>query len=216
MISGNTLAGINIQSAGSDSNTIRGNYIGTDATGTAGVPNASSGIVIGNGDANVVGGPAVADGNVISSNIGCNVCVFGPATNTDIRNNLLGTNADATATLLGSSWGIMVSGDPSGTTAINNNTVGGNGIGIYITASVGILGYFQAGNTIGTDQTGATILSNTGDGLYFDGGASVWQFGLGKIAYNGGNGVGIVGAATSNIWVSNNNEIHDNGGLGID
>ena len=49
VISGNTDYGVDISGAGTDSNSVVGNYIGTDAAGTADLGNATDGVAIRNG-----------------------------------------------------------------------------------------------------------------------------------------------------------------------
>jgi hypothetical protein len=63
--------------SGSDGNTIAGNKIGTDATGTASLPNQSGGIVIAPGTSNdTIGGTTAGAGNLIAYNGGSGVVVF--------------------------------------------------------------------------------------------------------------------------------------------
>src|SRR5581483_10328824 len=89
--------------------TISGNYIGTNAAGTAANPNGSmrtdngvpytalSSAIVVVGSPNVtIGGATAAAGNVISGNTN-GIDAAGP--NTIIQNNLIGTNASASATL---------------------------------------------------------------------------------------------------------------------
>ena len=44
MLSGNALAGVWISGQGTDDNVVAGNFIGTDAAGTAPLPNAKDGV----------------------------------------------------------------------------------------------------------------------------------------------------------------------------
>jgi len=68
VISGNGSYGVRLRGA---SNRVEGNYIGTDATGTAPLPNLSDGIRIDSeGTGNVVGGTDPAARNVIAANAG--------------------------------------------------------------------------------------------------------------------------------------------------
>ena len=52
MISGNEYAGMGISDAGTEFNVVAGNYIGTNAAGTAALPNGSDGLFIGGGEEN--------------------------------------------------------------------------------------------------------------------------------------------------------------------
>src|SRR5262249_34743716 len=73
IISGNNVQGIFIEttdalSADSSNNTIQGNYIGTDATGTAALGNSSAGIFIQDSTNTTIGGTDASVRNVISGN----------------------------------------------------------------------------------------------------------------------------------------------------
>jgi CSLREA domain-containing protein len=86
IISGNGGEGVLIKDTEAMSNTISGNYIGTDASGTAALPNADDGIEITDGASyNVIGGATPGEGNVISGNGGHGVYVEGNGT---IRNTV--------------------------------------------------------------------------------------------------------------------------------
>jgi CSLREA domain-containing protein len=92
--------------AGSNANLIQGNLIGTDRSGNAPLPNASAGIgivaaghLLGSAD-NVVGGPQLGAGNVISANTGAGVWLSGfvgasllIVSNTRIQANRIGESA---------------------------------------------------------------------------------------------------------------------------
>jgi hypothetical protein len=77
---------------GAHENTIAGNLIGTDASGESPLGNAGDGINLGNPDvfANVVGGTADGEGNVIAHNGEDGVVVSGPETvsNAILRNSI--------------------------------------------------------------------------------------------------------------------------------
>ncbi len=68
VISGNTGDGIDIVSGGA---TVQGNFIGTNAAGTAALPNSGSGILI-SGGSGTIGGTTAGAGNVISGNNSAN------------------------------------------------------------------------------------------------------------------------------------------------
>ena len=71
VISGNTLQGVLIDGAGTNNNTISGNYIGTNAAGNAAVANGQGGIAIANSAANnIIGGTVTGAGNRIARNAG--------------------------------------------------------------------------------------------------------------------------------------------------
>jgi len=89
IISGNTFQGVQITGAGSTSNTVAGNYIGTDRAGTAAVPNGSIGVGIwGSANANTIGGTGANEGNIIAFNGSDGIWVGSPASDAnEIRAN---------------------------------------------------------------------------------------------------------------------------------
>jgi hypothetical protein len=146
-------------------NTIQGNYIGTDVTGTAGIGNAI-GIEL-SYVANVsVGGSVPGAGNVISAarsgNTGVRVYAFGTSTSgIVIQGNKIGTNAAGTAALGNTGEGIWAS--IGGSASILGNVVAASGLnGI----SLGTGSFTVKGNWIGTDVTGTLDLRNTWSGIY--------------------------------------------------
>jgi hypothetical protein len=69
VISGNGTYGMLIWGSGKDGNTVEGNYIGTDVSGTVALPNGESGVYIGVGaENNTIGGAADGEGNLIAFN----------------------------------------------------------------------------------------------------------------------------------------------------
>jgi hypothetical protein len=75
IISGNGQSGILMQDFTSNSNSIRGNIIGLDATGTTVVPNQRYGVEIAGGEYNQIGGMVAGAGNVISGNLAGGVSI---------------------------------------------------------------------------------------------------------------------------------------------
>ncbi len=182
VISGNATDGIVVQAP---SNTIQNNYIGTNATGSAGLGNGANGIHLVSGalggsgwsiayhsDNNVVGG--VGMGNVVSGNGNVGIYVHNDGSAPDgniIRGNRVGTRADGTAALP-NSRGIFL-GTPintiiGGTNAGEGNLVSGNLYdGIYVTGSNAVI----QGNKIGTDLSGLASIPNgtAGAGFQYSG-----------------------------------------------
>jgi CSLREA domain-containing protein len=112
----NGFSGPAIHLSGS-SNKVEGNFIGTDASGTAGLGNTSYGVFVGSGTAgNIVGGTSPAARNVISGNGGDGVLLQHTGNN-KIQGNLIGTTKDGISPLGNLVHGVAISG--------NNNTVGG-------------------------------------------------------------------------------------------
>lgn len=136
LISGNQAgdSGVGVQiglagtAAGAVSDTtVAGNRIGTDAAGTAAIPNGVGGIDVTDGVAGLtIGGTAAGAGNVISGNAGNGIQV-NPTTATVsglvIFANLIGTDAGGTAALPNTGNGVEVDADAAGF------AIGGTGSG---------------------------------------------------------------------------------------
>src|SRR5205085_144068 len=131
VISGNFNNGILIENGGGAAgvgNIIQGNYVGTNAAGTAAIPNqAGGGIVINNCQNNLVGGTAPGAGNLVSGNLlqGIHIASgFPAATGNVVQGNLVGTDISGTSALGNGSWGVGIV-TPAGGLIATNNTVGG-------------------------------------------------------------------------------------------
>src|SRR6266542_3348043 len=173
LISGNQSNGIWIVSSGASGNQIRGNLIGTNASGTAALPNAARGVDIDAGATNnVVGG--VTDGsprNIISGNNLDGVLIQGSTTtNNLVQGNYIGTDINGTAALDNGLDGVFVTGINNtigGLTAGARNIISGNGSsGIEIgTATANVV----QGNYIGTDINGTAEIENGENGVLVSG-----------------------------------------------
>jgi hypothetical protein len=174
VISGNQNDGVVISGQGTDQNVVAGNFIGTDASGTAPLGNAYQGLDIDSGASdNTIGGQVGAGGNVISGNDNCGIYVVDSGTSGNlITGNLVGTDVTGTQPL-GNAYQGMYFG--SGT---SDNTIGGvtAGLGNVISANDnggiwldGSSDDLVEGNMIGTDITGTVALGNTYSGIYMSG-----------------------------------------------
>jgi len=158
IISGNGGQGIALSGAGTTGNTIAGNYIGTNANGTAKVPNTVNGVAISqDADGNTIGGSATGSGNVISGNTGVGVWLDGsPGDGNVIAGNRIGTNAAGSAALGNGLNGIAVS--MCDDTEVLNNLISGNSSsGISGSVSNGTI---IRGNRIGTNAAGTGVIPN--------------------------------------------------------
>ncbi|WP_422928475.1 beta strand repeat-containing protein [Singulisphaera sp. PoT] len=166
----NRFPGNGIELRGNGGNTIIGNFIGTNAAGTAALPNGGSGISILDSPTNTIGGAVSASRNIISGNGTNGILVdlndakaSAPATGSNsssnlIQNNYIGLNASATATLnnkLGN--GVFINN--SAGNQVVGNTVSGNSIGVQI-GGTSSTNNVLAGNFIGTDPLGSVPLGN--------------------------------------------------------
>jgi CSLREA domain-containing protein len=206
---------------------VAGNYIGTNAAGTAAQGNTGSGVFVETGANNTVGGTISADRNVISGNGGHGVRIEGANGNSHrIFGNLIGTDATGTAALGNSNFGVAIiasnSNNVGGTNAAARNVISGNGGGVLISGG-GAGANLVRGNFIGTQADGVSALPNLSSGVAVVNSAGGNQIGgtaagAGNvIAFNGGDGVS-VSSGTNNRVLSN--PIHTNGTnaqhLGID
>jgi Ca2+-binding RTX toxin-like protein len=213
IISGNTGDGVFITGTGTSNNSVQGNYIGTNAAGTADLGNSNNGIRIGGGGAqnNTVGGVTATAGtgvgNVISGNDQRGIVV--DAHDTTIQGNIIGLNAVGSATLANSGGGIthgaVVTGTIIGGTVVGaGNVISGN-VGTGVNLSSTTSNALVAANIIGLDITGTVDLGNTGDGVVIRAANNITIGGTTTaarniISGNTGSGIDVSGASVgSNI-----------------
>ena len=222
VIAGSTEYGILI--SGTNSHTIKGNYIGLNATGTAGIGNGKAGIEISGGASSTIGGTNAADRNVISGNNIAGIGMDGAgATGNTVAGNYIGINAAGTAAI-GNSRGIWISGGVNNTVggviAGSRNIISGNsGAGLIINNSAS--GNMVYNNYIGTDTAGTAGIANTSHGVQLQfsavnniiGGTGANQPNV--IAFNTSDGVWVESAGSDGNIISGNS-IFSNSGLGID
>ncbi len=160
IISGAVDNGVDI-SGGSSGNIVRGNFIGTDVTGTAALGNGGDGVLIEDSPDNQIGGE-ISGGNVISGNDDDGIFISGAAaTNNLIQGNLIGTTADGSGALGNAGDGI----DFSSSNPASNNAVGGTGTAQPNTIAFnGERGIFVSGGT-GNIAFSNSIFSNGGLGI---------------------------------------------------
>jgi CSLREA domain-containing protein len=142
-------------------NVVQGNYIGTNASGTAAVPNIDNfgGAVLVRAPGNTIGGTAPGAGNLISGNSGAGVVIgflFGnvpPATDNVVAGNLIGTLADGVTPLGNTGHGIHIGFFSPGL----RNTIGG----LSASAANTIAFNRGAGVFVETNSNQNAILSNS-------------------------------------------------------
>ena len=228
VISGNTLEGISIVDANAIGNHFRGNFIGTDPTGTMAVANLI-GVNIANGsNGNFIGtnGDGLNDaneGNVISGNTDWGIKLENTGTsNNRISGNRIGTDTAGLAPLP-NRHGMMVWAQAAdniiGTNsdgvgdALEGNLISGNNEVAVVIRGNGTNGTVLAGNRIGIDATGNAKLSNKGGvSILIDEGASGTRIGtnsdnlhdaLERNVISGSAGSGI-GVRTNGITIAGN------------
>lgn len=222
-------------------NTVEGNYIGTDVTGDKALGNNPAGVFIAGGIANVIGGYSIAARNIISGNLksgvqlGSKQAFEGTGGVNEIVGNFIGPDRTGTKALPNGTAGVTVTKDAganiiggSGNVATGRNVISGNqgagllfdGIVSYDSQGQGLFN-FVSWNYVGTQPNGVTPLPNQGPGVWVrngsigvvvGGGAAGGSASPNRIAFNQGPGV-FVESGTSVLVVGNS--ISDNSGLGI-
>jgi hypothetical protein len=204
IISGNAGDGIYIAGA---SNTVIGNLIGVDGSGTVDLGNGGHGIYLTGADGNVIGGTAAGAGNIISGNAGSGIFIDGGSDNTLIQGNRIGTNAAGDAAIANDGKGIDVeSGDATvigGAAAGAGNLISGNvSDGIEVNGTNTVI----AGNYIGVNAAGTAAIGNQLHGIHISGGSGTLVGGTAA-----GSGNVISGNANNGIRVEgSNNTIQGN------
>lgn len=228
VISGNASHGV-LVATGASTNVIQGNFIGTNANGTAALGNNSGGIFSGGTGPDTIGGTVAGARNVISGNLN-NAGIFiqsGTSTGPLIQGNLIGTDVTGTVAL-GNHFGIWLNFGPS----LGNSTIGGAVAGARNVISGNRSdGVFISGNSrnnqlhgnfIGTDISGTQPLGNSGNGVRIAEAAVNNRIGGAfpgegnTIAFNERNGVLLEASSSATGNSIRRNSIFSNGALGID
>jgi hypothetical protein len=171
VISGNTGEGVRLDGALATGNLIRGNYIGTNASGVADLGNSNSGVFIRKAPGNSV------IGNLISGNDGfAGVAICGSvapfpcgggdvgsqssnASGNIVQGNVIGLNADGSGPLKNNGYGVSLDGAPNnvvgGAATGDGNSIAHNSIGVVV---------FNPGAT-GNQLRRNSIHSNVGLGI---------------------------------------------------
>ena len=169
VISGNVYNGVALAFSGTSNNLVEGNYIGTNAAGTAAVPNSLDGIqIIGGATGNIIGGTTAAARNVISGNGTYGVRLSDPGTSSNVvEGDYIGTNAAGTAAVANHFGVGIVNGASSNTvgSTADYNVISGNGWDGVQLLNAGTSYNLVQGNFVGTDPTGKLALANHGSGV---------------------------------------------------
>jgi CSLREA domain-containing protein len=171
LISGNTgrgvLIGGSLGAQVSENNTVVGNWIGTDVTGTLPLANADYGVEC-NDHNNTIGGSAAGAGNLIAFNANGGINTEGGCNGFVIQGNFIGTDATGTIPMGNLGPAISIYGDIGvtigGIGAGEANTIAYNGTGgisgaVWVGASTAAT---IRGNSIHDNLATGIDLSNTG------------------------------------------------------
>ena len=139
---------------------MEGNFIGTNSSGDAALPNSGDGLVLSDGSGNTIGGTVAAAANVISGNSGEGVDLQQESQDI-LQGNFIGTNVNGTSAVGNGESGVVISGGSDitlgGTTASARNVISGNtGSGVALEGDQNLV----LGNFIGTDVNGTSALGN--------------------------------------------------------
>ncbi len=179
IISGNRNDGIGIEGIATGDNSVLGNFVGSDFSGTADLGNGNEGIHIRSSAGNVVGatagtnpaGPCSGACNLVSGNAGDGIVFrFVESTDNVAEGNFVGTDLTGMVPLGNSEAGFRITQEAS------NNRVGGatpearnivsNNLLQGITVGAGANGIAIIGNYIGTDVTGTAEMGNAREGIH--------------------------------------------------
>ena len=209
IISGNDVYGVCVGTDGTTGNVVEGDYIGTNAAGTAAVPNGNSGVYVGyNSSFNTIGGTVAGSANVISGNVDNGVAVASGTYSDLVEGDFIGTRFDGTAAVPNGTNGVEIQGGTTsntvgGTTSSARDVISGNGYaGVLITDS-GTSGNVVEGDDIGTNAAGTAAVPNAGHGVVITAGATANTIGgavagaRDVISGNGNNGVALSVSTTS-------------------
>lgn len=167
IIAGNKDGGVAVMGPAAKNNSIKGNYIGTNVSGTDSIPN-SNGVLLSGASANIIGGSITGEGNVISGNTLAGIALVYSGTRLNkVIGNYIGTNFQGNQ-ILSNHTGVYIKSNA------NKNTIGGAApgernilsgnieMGLAIESSDSNT---VQGNYIGPDITGITPLKLPNDSL---------------------------------------------------
>jgi titin len=209
VISGNRYGlSVHPDGAGGLNNTIEGNYIGTDRTGTLAVGNLTHGVNL----QGAVGSRVI--GNVISGNLQNGMLIIVGAHNSVVRGNRIGTTVSGSQPLGNTGNGILLDASSSNIIGgpatgegniISGNTANGVTLGGTGTSTANLL----QGNHIGTNATGTSAIPNGGNGINVSSGATANTIGGGSagagnvISGNMAGGISVIQGGTGTVIQGN-------------
>ncbi len=206
VISGNLGHGVTITDSGTTNNLIEGNDIGTNAAGSAAVPNHDGVVIVSMASMNNV------ENNVISGNLADGVYISGTGTTSNhVFSNDIGTDATGMHALGNGIYGVAITlGASSNVVGLNDsgsaagNVISANGgDGVYV-VSAGTEHNQVNYNLIGVNVYSFDALGNGGNGIEVTGGATYDSFDNNTVSGNALNGVIVSGSTTTQIQVVNN------------
>jgi hypothetical protein len=166
IVSGNHNHGIALNATNT---TVVGNYIGTNAAGTAAIGNGGSGIGLNAASGNVIGDTTANGGNVISGNTQSGVEFFNGSDTNTVVHNLIGTGADGSTNAGNGANGIAILSSA-------DNMIGGTGAAqaniIQNNAGPGVLVDGSSNLATGNAIEGNSIFNNGSPGIFLTNGGN--------------------------------------------
>jgi hypothetical protein len=222
VLSGNYSEGIRLTGMGTSFNSVQGNFIGTDSSGSNAVPNGFAGLTFYDGAANnVAGGTTAGARNIVSGNWTYGVAIGDPGTtNNLVEGNLVGLSINGFSAMANGTGALI--GNGAQQNILSGNFLSGNdGRGVLI-SDTNTDGNFVEGNVIGLAVNQIMPLANAWEGVAIENGAQSNVIGLGisgaglanEIAFNGWEGIAVYDNSTIGNTFRGNN-IYSNGELGI-
>jgi len=206
IFSGNNHTGIRI--VNSNSNIIKGNYVGLNRTGNAALRNYDGISIEGTSKYNMIGGYTSAERNYVSGNVAYGIPVFGTGCNFNIIvGNFIGTDITGTDSIP-NTYGVLFDDGASYNrlggiaTGAGNLLSGNSGYGVFL-YNPGTQRDTVIGNLIGTDVTGTLALPNS-NGIVIDGPSFNHYVDSNVISGNRQMGIDIhVAGSDSNVVIRN-------------
>ena len=167
----NNWNGIHITGSSAANNSIRGNYIGTDAAGVTSAANQSALYIENTATGTTVGGTTSGERNVISGNT---QGIYSFGTGDVISANYIGVTENGNSALVNSSFNVQLAGTTQtlgGSTAGHRNVISG---GVFLPNSTGGV---VKGNYIGTNAAGTAAVPGGGVGVQIYGTADTSTIG---------------------------------------
>ena len=186
VIAGNGIApafvpGISLNPNGNN-NVVKGNVIGTNPNGDAGLGNAGPGVFISGASGNTIGGSQPGDRNVIAGNGQHGVNLSSQdgqiVSNNRVMGNYLGVKADGATSLPNGAYGVHLFANVNsnitgntigGSSAGEGNLISGNGLSGVSLQGTGTTNNTILGNLIGTIASGLGALPNATNGIFIIG-----------------------------------------------
>jgi len=215
---------VRIKGPDAANNTVQGNYLGTDISGTVALNTWGGGVTIEQGaQNNTIGGTSAGARNLISGNNSGGVTIDDTSSSGNVViNNYIGVDVTGGSPLGNSAAGVTIrdgaEGNYVGQPGYGNVICDNSAAGLWIENSSR---NFVFGNFIGTNEAGASGLGNKATGIFLIGNMEEMSIGGANagegntIAYNAESGVAVMGNVGNGVKIWSNS-IFRNGGLGID